>query len=354
MSEKLEQQLERWQDASLITDEQSRAIQTFEASRLNPGSRDTEPFVVFKGLSEIFISLGLGFFLMGGFMLSFALGGAIETATPIVLGALSLFLARFYYNNRKMVFPGIVLTLLYSFFVSAAVMRFGFLEEALHTPVLYKSDLLLYVKFIVLAYTALGLILLHYHLTRIPFSVVPIAAAGLVALSVTFNGFLIVIDAAESFPFREDLYIAIIGLAALFFGILNDVRDPKRETAPSRLAFWCHVIAAPALVHTIALDLAGASLEGMLWAVVVLSLAFLLSLIMDRKSFLTSAMIYFVSVLGTTLEGATDLATTGSLIAVFLIGIAVIVMGTWWIEIRKTLMQRLPDFPLKDKMPAWQ
>ena len=115
-------------------------------------------------------------------------------------------------------------------------------------------------------------------------------------------------------------------------------------------------MAAPALVQALVFGSTGVFDSGgaVVVALGLLAGAFLFSLVLDRKSFLTSALIAFVSILGATLNNTEALAETGSTLAVFIIGLMGVVMGTWWTQIRRAVMRALPDCPFKAKLPPYE
>ena len=352
MAEQLERQLERWQAAELISGEQSTAIQAFEQAHSESQPQESETFVLFRGLSDVFVTLGLVFVLMSSFALS--LDSALERVVPPILAGVCLFLTRFYAQKRRMVLPALALTLLYCFFVLATLFALGLEEDALYNPGRY--DLSPWFGFIALTWVGLGLVILHAYITRLAFCVVPLSLASFVTLGVTVNGLLLWAGATDWLAGRSNGYFLVIGLGVLGVGLWHDLRDPTRTGQGGRIGFWCHIMAAPALVQALVFGSTGIfdSVGVMVLAVGLLGGAFAFSLVLDRKSFLTSALIAFVSILGATLNKTEALAETGSTLAVFIIGLMGVVVGTWWPQIRRAVMRFLPDFPLKAKLPPYE
>ncbi len=358
MTEQLDRQLARWQAAEIISKEQRAAIGAFEQAHgpHNPESRDPEAFVLFRGLSDVFVTLGLVFTLMSSFALS--LDSVLERVVPAALAGICLFLTRFYAQKRRMVLPALALTLLYCFFVLATLFALGLEEDALYNPQRY--DLSPWSGFVALTWAGLGLVVLHAAVTRLAFCVVPLTLASFVTLGVTVNGLLLWAGATDGLAWLNNGYFLIIGLGVLGVGLWHDLRDPERRGQGGRVGFWCHIMAAPALVQALVFGSTGIfdSLGAMVLALGLLGGAFLFSLVLDRKSFLTSALIAFVSILSATLDktgifNTGPLAETGSGLAVFIVGLMGVVVGTWWTQIRQAVMRALPDFSFKERLPPY-
>ena len=94
-----------------------------------------------------------------------------------------------------------------------------------------------------------------------------------------------------------------LGLVGLIVALWVDMSDPHRLTRRAQSGFWLHVIAAPAIVNTVALTLfeigtlpAQASLIAFVAAMAIFAI------VIDRRSFLVSAVGYIVA-LSMTVDG---------------------------------------------------
>jgi apolipoprotein N-acyltransferase len=79
----------------------------------------------------------------------------------------------------------------------------------------------------------------------------------------------------------------------------------------------------------------------------------LFAIVIDRRSFLTAGLAYFIAVMAwVTTESLGD--AKGSFVVIFIIGAFFTAIGTWWVQIRARIMTALPDFPGKAKLPPYQ
>lgn len=74
-----------------------------------------------------------------------------------------------------------------------------------------------------------------------------------------------------------------------------DMADPTRQTRKTDIAFWLHLLAAPLIVHPVSLlgiEDGSASLGGTVLVLVIYALFAALSLAVDRRALMVSAMAY--------------------------------------------------------------
>ena len=112
-----------------------------------------------------------------------------------------------------------------------------------------------------------------------------------------------------------------------------DLSDPHRVTRRSAQGFWLHVVAAPALVNTIALSL----LERDQGVVLALVLGFfaLIAIVIDRRSFLITAIGYIVALSTTVFD------SEGTGISILMLGVVLVILGAFWARIRAVLLSLL-------------
>ena len=72
--------------------------------------------------------------------------------------------------------------------------------------------------------------------------------------------------------------------------------------------------------------------------------------LIDRRSFLTAAIAYIAIVIGWVMgEGG----GTSWIFVLLTLGGFITAIGTWWVQLRAKVMQLLPDFPGKSRLPPY-
>ncbi|MBF9057899.1 hypothetical protein HKCCSP123_01770 [Rhodobacterales bacterium HKCCSP123] len=329
------------QAASLVVLAEQRAGVRTHMSGLD------EPFELFKGFNEIFIVVGLTILYLGyagitGMTLLGTTQGYILGMVYALVGLGGvILLARYFTLTRRMVAPSIALAIMFGLLAA----QFGFAFAAmmdLRTP----GTLTMAAGFSALCLTG------YYMLFRVPFTV------ALIALSVfvTCFGFATL---GGSFP-REarDIFLLsadgpfavltiVLGLIGLVIALGFDMSDPHRVTRRAASGFWLHVIAAPAIVNTVALTLFDARSFGALVTLVAfLALMALLAVVIDRRSFLVAGVGYVVALAITVVEGQ-------AFFVILTLGAGLVLLGAQWEALRRRVMRALPGFPGKDRLPPY-
>lgn len=338
--------------AGVLSEAQAASLGTLAARRsgLRAGlAADDEPFELFRGFSEIFISVGLGILLAG---VAGMVGLLVEPV--LILGtcaALCVLLAFYFTRQRRMVLPSIVLVV--GFAASVAGLMIWLLIDKFILPALTGESIPIGALVAVPGVTALALAA-WYWLFRLPFTMLLL---GLAVLAVMLA---LVIGSTGEIPsdWRDifDLALAsstaattlVFGIGALIAGTWFDMRDPHRLGRASATGFWLHVLAAPAIVNTLGeTAISGDAYFGLAALLIVVAL---IALILDRRSFLTAGigylawLIWYWSGSGSGLEWP---------VVLLLIGGLVTALGTWWTWLRGTVVRALPDFPGKDRLPPY-
>ncbi len=307
-----------------------------------------EPFELFKGFNEIFIVVGLSILFMGwlgitGFSIAAtSASGYVMTAVyaAICMGTV-LMLARYFTLTRRMIAPSIALAIFFAQGAGQLGLAIGWMISGPLPQTLTIS-----------AGTATALLAVYYALFRVPFTMVLIAigvfmtAFGAVTIGGTFPE-----DPRDFFllsgegPFA--ILTIVLGVIGLGVALTFDMSDPHRITRRAASGFWLHVVAAPAIVNTVALTLyTNGSMAAQLTLIgFVLAMA-LFAIIIDRRSFLVSAVGYIVALSMTVMEDQ-------AFIAVILLGFVLVLLGAQWEKIRRFIMNGTPSFPGKTRMPPW-
>jgi hypothetical protein len=338
--------------AGVLTEAQAASVQALANDRAGKRAalpQEDEPFEFFRGFSEIFISIGLIILLTGATGLLAAFGGfALLTLVPLATAGIAWWWAGYFTLKRRMTLPSMVLAT--AFGIGIVIFAFTMLAQAN-----VEERLIAILGF---STSALAMVA-WYQRFRLPFAAFltgalilgavyafTASAANLAGLFTGFDGYRSLFDLGESPAFATATLL--FGIGAFLTGMWFDTRDPHRLGRHSATAFWCHLLAAPALVNTVAVTLLNGGGIGFL--AVALVLITLLALVIDRRSFLTAAIAYIAIVIGWVMgEGG----GTSWIFILLILGAFITAIGTWWVQVRAKVMQVLPDFPGKSRLPPY-
>ena len=335
--------------AGVLTEEQATRLATFSRARLDEREimeRDDERFVLFSGFNEIFVVVGLGILYAGWFGTYFAMFEDAHgplTVMGLLSAGLTWLLARYFTATRRMIGPSIALA--GAFGVSAAAFGCGVML------LLNDAEPAYFLPSLIAAAALFG----YWRRFRVPFTMALIAGAVFwtVVAIMLFTDQAKTSDIDELFLLTADgplgLVTIILGLIGFAVAMRFDMSDPHRITRRSDNGFWLHIIAAPALVNTVALSLfdidTGFSQALLLIFVILLALV---AIVIDRRSFLLAGVGYVVALAVSVID------SDGAIFAaIFLFGLLLIALGSFWERLRVRLMNRLPDFPGKDRLPPY-
>jgi hypothetical protein len=336
--------------AGILSERQASLLTALAHSRngaregLAPGD---EPFELFRGFNEIFIMVGLSILAMGWFSVMGVLyaqavaeqGRILDPQTTMgwmaaVSAVLLWLLAEYFITRRRMVGPAIMLTILFS-----GTVTFGLSQYFAQVFMLARGD---YSSLVMPGILSVVAVLVFWVRFKVPFAMA-IIALGLfaVALLATASG-------AGTVTSIEDVFILsaggnfawitlAIGLAVFAVAMLFDGSDPYRVTRRSAQGFWLHIVAAPAIVNTVALSLlANEASPSRIWLAAFLGLIALVAVVIDRRSFLMAAIGYSVALSFTIFEGA------GIAWLILVLGLAMVLLGALWERIRAVILRLLP------------
>jgi hypothetical protein len=313
-----------------------------------------EPFELFKGFNEIFIVVGL-LILATGWLGAVAawISGSLETGVVDVtsravqaaaLGAAILWgLSEYFIRRRRMVAPAITLTVLWAGNAATGLMA------ALAQPfMLAQADYGSLALPLALTTGALGL---HWLRFRVPFGM------AMIALGLFATALVLAAARAGTPATPADLFLLsgsgpfawitlALGILVFFAAMTFDMSDPHRVTRRAAQGFWLHVVAAPALVNTVALTLLDhGGAQAHLALAAFLAMMAVVAIVIDRRSFLIAGVGYCVTLAGTIFGGA------GSALTVLILGVVLLLLGAFWERIRARFLRLLP-LPLHRLPPA--
>ncbi len=310
---------------------------------------DDEPFEFFKGFSEIFVTVGLWLLFSGILTFGAVIGGGLGITA---LGMILTWVFAFYFTlKRRMSLPSISLAAGFGVFLGAFIL---FLFDVTNGNVDAWHLMIM---------GAVGMVSMlgYFRMFKLPFAMFVFGIFGLILIYSAMS------HQGSSMPLRDfpaglfdlseggglALGSLIFGFLAFGFGIYFDTKDPHRISRYSATGFWLHLLAAPAIVNTMALTLynSGGSSAYLLTALLLLVVT-IISLVIDRRSFLTAGIGYLGAIIIWAMSS--DLGDGASMVYTLLIlGAFITALGTWWTQIRSWLMRLLPDFPYKDRFPPY-
>lgn len=310
---------------------------------------DDEPFELFKGFAEIFVTVGLAL-LMSGLLGLSAIFGEVAFL-PIIAMVLSVALAFYFTRKRRMSLPSIALCISFALSLGITV-----------SLLLAGSNYLAPWQVITVGLLGMVGIGIYYRIFRLPFAMFALGVFGIITvlgcvefLFLTANSTSA--DFTDYFDLRRQPYLAlgtlVFGVMAFIGALRFDLQDPHRVSRKSSSAFWLHILAAPALVNTLVMsNYQMGGLVGTGLAIGVLALFTLLAIIIDRRSFLTAGLIYMGLLLAAAIsETGTDWAPV---LTTLLLGVFVTTLGAFWTQIRASVLGTLPNFPGKDRLPPYE
>lgn len=326
--------------SGLISEQQAVKLTALAHSRAGARSdlsAGDEPFELFKGFNEIFIVVGL-------VILAFGYAGAVgviiatsfdmpqvQLAYASAIAAAAVWgLSEYFIRRRRMVAPAIALTIMFSI---CAITGFNALMA--QPLMIAQEDLTSLPKPLLFSLVALAVYWLRF---RVPF------AMALLALG-SYGLALILSSSTASGPLElRNLFLLsaggpyawvtlAMGMAIFALAMVFDGSDPHRVTRRAAQGFWLHIVAAPALVNTLALTLLEQEADAALLAV-MLGFA-MVAIIIDRRSFLIAAIGYIVALAFTVFD------SSGSAWTTLVLGVILVTLGAFWAPIRAWLLSKI-------------
>ena len=292
-----------------------------------------------RGFHDIIITIGI---------ISVA-AGAVMLFHASALIPLSLLLAEIFVRWQRLALPAFTLTgvFIVGSFALAKWLLDGLWPESGITP-------LLTINFVALS--------LFYWRYRAPVALACLIVTG---LSILFALALIPVNAVN--VSNDALWIGLLtlGLALLSFAIAMrfDMLDLARVTRRSDVAFWLHLVTAPALLFSLLLLI---FVGGELWweadgatnaliTIVIVAGMMLVGIFIDRRAFVTSGLIslgaavYYMFVY----EGGLGERFQATAFSLVVVGLVVLSLGSCWRALRGLIVPRLPP-AIQAKLPPVQ
>lgn len=317
-------------NAGIISEEIAQRLSThLNQHNVQTTTADEESFRLVSGFNDIFVVISC---LMLIIPLAWIIGREATFLGAFTAAATAWGLSEFFVRKRKMALPAIVLLLVFvmGLYTGSLSLVSKSVIEQLFLP--SKTQAWSLINFVPIVICSLGT-WLHWIRFKVPISV----AAG----SVVIAGLFI-----TSLPKSWFIWALICsGLAIFYMALRWDSQDTERKTRKSDVAFWLHLAAAPMIVHPIffAMGVADSNIT-LHQAVIVLIVYFLLamvSLVVDRRALMVSALGYVLYAMSSAFEKLGAIEVSFALTAV-VIGSGLLILSAFWRQTRHFLMLFIP------------
>jgi hypothetical protein len=312
--------------AGIITEQQSIQLQRLPAERRTIRRDQTmrdERFVFMRNFNEFFIALGVVLLGSGVWaaasMLPFSL-----VVLPAVFIVVMWVLAEYLTLRLKLTLPSIVI----------ATFMVGIIPAFLLTSFGERTLL-------ISSASAMAVALLFYLRFRLPFALFLFVGGCVGTLYALFTNLV-------GEPTQLAMYglFFLSGLAALTAALWYDMSDRERLTRRSECAFWLTLIAAPLIVHPIVGLISSdgqMSIGASLLTVAVVAFFAFVALVIDRRAFLVSSLVYLGSAIAYALASLGS-AENAAWITLLMLGAGVVLLGVGWQRARRAVMQFIPAY----------
>ena len=326
--------------AGIISESQAEAMRakhsTAHTNRAQIGNEDEMRFL--RSFSDVFIAIGVGIFASGLSVVAGLFGGGISF---IGAAAVMWIMAEYFGRKKRAHLPTLITALAFLIFTQRGV-------HVVLGNMGLGGD-------IITAIITLGAMLLFYLRIRLPFCIALIALAGLYLAAALVNKI-----APEFLTAQFGLGLFLSGLVIFGVALAYDIRDKHRTTRFADNAFWLHFLAAPLIIHGLALQTVALKKDVLFGFVpmvslnqgdaaivmVIVAIITFIGLAINRRALIVSSLGYAAFAMGYLFDG-TGLGF-GTVIALtfLLLGAAIIFLGAGWHSARNALLKILPKWPI--------
>ncbi|WP_438971221.1 hypothetical protein [Methylophaga sp.] len=309
-------------DNDIFSQASVEKFRAFILKRNDTHFADEEGFKLVTSFNDIFVVIACSLLLISA---GWVVQGIHESLATLVIAGLSWGLAEFFVLRRKMALPAIFLLITFVGSVFASVDLF--------------VDLPLEKQLMFSALAASLSAWLHWIRFKVPITVAAGAASAVI---------LVIASLVTLFPVLREIWMSLMffgGLAVFAIAMRWDMADLKRVSGQSDVAFWLHLTAAPLIVHPIFSNLG--IFEGdqtPLDLGLVLGLYLLLtlvSLVIDRRAFMVSSLVYVLVALTELLDTYGLVGDSFAYVGV-VIGFSLLLLSGFWHKSRSVLIDKLP------------
>jgi len=342
MTDMTAEQITKALDAGIITEKQAAAMRSKAAP--SPASADAamigneDEMRFLRSFSDVFISIGVGIFAFGLSIVAGIFGGG---KSFIFAAAIMWLMAEYFGRKRRAHLPTLITALAFLVFTQRGV-------GVVLGDIGIGGD-------ITTALITLGAMLLFYLRIRLPFCIALIAVAGLYLVAAILGRI-----APEFLQSQFGIALFLSGLAIFAVALIYDMQDKHRTTRFADNAFWLHFLAAPLIIHGLALQTVSLK-KDMLFnliptvsldrgdaaiVMVIVAVITLIGLAINRRALIVSSLGYAAFAMGYLFDGTGMGFGTVVAVTFLLLGGAVIFLGAGWHTARNGLLKVLPKLPI--------
>ena len=330
-----------------ISESDVDAFRSYVASRSLGG--DEETFHLFRGFNDVFVALASILLITGISWFTRDLGVVFACLLVMLVAAA---LGEYFTLRRRLALSSIVYALGFSIAAAVGALRVFLPDDNIVMTDGFVGALETFTKFGMLSALACGTAAAGLFWWRYS---VPIA----VAASAFFLGAMLYWTWVLFSPFENpflgaNVVLFVLGIGAFSFAMYWDLRDPDRTLMHSDVAFWLHLLAAPAIAHPIFWWVQSGGLPAdWLEATAVVACYMVLAcvaVVVNRRAIMVAATAYLIGAVAWYFE---ELSAFYSIaIALVIIGCLFLAMAVWWSTIRAALVRYLPGTVRKAVAPA--
>lgn len=320
----------------VVSETEANAFRSYIASR-SP-QVDEEAFHLFRGFNDVFVALASVLLLTGVAWFTADLGAV---AACLLVMAVAVALGEYFTLRRRLALSSIVYAVVFSVAAAAAMFRAVHLDDLVvlqgEISVLSGGP-----KFAILSALACGAgaAALFWWRYRVPIAI----AVGVFFLGATLYSAWVLFSPFEHPFLGANVVLFVLGVGAFSFAMYWDFHDRDRTSLQSDIAFWLHLLAAPAIAHPIFWSVQSGGLPAdWLEATAVVACYLVLAcvaVIVNRRAIMVAATAYLIGAVAWYFE---ELSAFYSIaIALVLIGCVFLAMAVWWSNIRAALIGHLP------------
>lgn len=304
-------------------------------SFISSDTADEENFKLVTSFNDIFVTIASVLFLFSIAWISWVIK---PNLSGLSIAVSSWSLAEFFTRSKRMALPSILLAL--TFILGIFVTIYPKIDLQIVTDLPFT---------IPIAFSA-STIAAWVHWQR--FHTPVIIATGIATAAATcFTALICIIPQVLHWTTS---IIFCIGLLIFILAMQWDMKDLKRVKSESDVAFWLHLLAAPLLTYPISIYLIDfnerISTSQSLLVIVLYIIISIVSLVIDRRSLMLSALFYMLYVLNSLLKQFGIIELNIALAACF-IGFSLLLLSAFWMNARAFFIKFLPD-SLQQKLPS--